>query len=452
MPLYLAIFWISYRLQIKNHRPTLLETRNHAWLARSLAGSLFGQFPSLLTETVILQGNCIYPDIYIYISYHIMSCSFQHQIFSYFLWPSCKQTGRAENPRENTCWVSDYQQRCHHTTCSHTTSHHTTCSHTTCHHTTCSQTTCSHAQLVITPLAHTQLVIKPLVITPLAHTQLVITPLAHTQLVITPLAHTQLTSHHSTCSHTTSHHATCHHTTCSHTTCHHTTCSHTTCHHITCSLTQLVITPLAHTQLVITPLAHTQLVITHLVTSTCIVAWQAWHLETSTFVSRGRRGTWWHRLPLLRGRRGTYGTGLAPVARLGRSGTPGRRGCWRHPPSFHVAGVALGDIDFHFCVAGVARMALGWLRWRAWAGVGRRDTAAVGVASVALGDIHLRFTWQAHLLTLTLPHTNCSTPILHHLFSLSCFPHAIFTFLLLLVWRSWHVGLSGPLIGREKGG
>ena len=41
-----------------------------------------------------------------------------------------------------------------------------------------------------------------------------------------------------------------------------------------------------------------------------------------------------------------------------------------------------------------------------------------------------------NLLTVTLPHTTCSTPILHHLFSLSCFPHAIFTFLLLLVGRS----------------
>ena len=51
-----------------------------------------------------------------------------------------------------------------------------------------------------------------------------------------------------------------------------------------------------------------------------------------------------------------------------------------------------------------------------------------------------------NLLTLTLPHTTYSTPILHHLFSLSCFPHAIFTFLLLLVGRSWHVGLSGALI------
>ena len=39
-------------------------------------------------------------------------------------------------------------------------------------------------------------------------------------------------------------------------------------------------------------------------------------------------------------------------------------------------------------------------------------------------------------LVLNLPHTTCSAPILHHLFSLSCFPHAIFTFLLLLVGRS----------------
>ena len=44
--------------------------------------------------------------------------------------------------------------------------------------------------------------------------------------------------------------------------------------------------------------------------------WQAWRLVTSTFVSRGMRGT------------------------------------WRHPPSFHVAGMALGDI--HLRIAGQA--------------------------------------------------------------------------------------------------
>jgi len=62
-------------------------------------------------------------------------------------------------------------------------------------------------------------------------------------------------------------------------------------------------------------------------------AWQAWHLVTSTVT--------------LRGRRGTYGTGLALVARLVLGVTPwrrgvlrGRRGTWRHPPSLCVAGLA----------------------------------------------------------------------------------------------------------------
>ena len=63
-------------------------------------------------------------------------------------------------------------------------------------------------------------------------------------------------------------------------------------------------------------------------------AWQAWHLATSTFVSRGRRGTWWH------------------------------------PPSFHVAGATLGDIDLRFA----------WQAWRLGTGrglVARLDWSAV---------------------------------------------------------------------------
>ena len=71
-------------------------------------------------------------------------------------------------------------------------------------------------------------------------------------------------------------------------------------------------------------------------------AWQAWHLVTSTFVSRGRRGTERTSTVVLRGRRGTDGTG-----------------------------------------------------WRAWSGFVACDAAALFVAGVALGDIHLRFTWQA---------------------------------------------------------
>ena len=135
---------------------------------------------------------------------------------------------------------------------------------------------------------------------------------------------------------------------------------------------------------------------------------------------RWRRGT-------LRGRRGTYGTGLALVARLGwssrrwRCGTlRGRRGTWRHPPSFEVAGVALGDIYLRFawpawhlatsafawrhpplfCVAGSG----GSRRWRRGTLRGRRGTwrhpPSFHVAGVAFGDIHLRFAWQAwHLAT-----------------------------------------------------
>ena len=85
-------------------------------------------------------------------------------------------------------------------------------------------------------------------------------------------------------------------------------------------------------------------------------AWQAWHLVTSTVT--------------LRGRRGTYGTGLALVARLVPKGRRGRRG-------FCVAGVALGDMDVHPA-------------WQVWHLVtstvilrGRRGTSGTGLALVA---------------------------------------------------------------------
>ena len=67
-------------------------------------------------------------------------------------------------------------------------------------------------------------------------------------------------------------------------------------------------------------------------------AWQAWHLVTSAFT--------------LRGRRGTYGTGLALVAQLRLAGAV----------AVCVAGVALGDMDLHFA----------WQAWRLrhWAGSG----------------------------------------------------------------------------------
>ena len=125
--------------------------------------------------------------------------------------------------------------------------------------------------------------------------------------------------------------------------------------------------------------------------------WQAWHLTTS--------------IVTLRGRRGTYGTGLALAARLVSHGavTP-RRFAWQawhfvtstfDPPSLCVAGMALDDMDCYFA----------WQAWRLWHWVGsggalgqpwRRDAAAFFVADVALRDICLHFVWQAsHFVTST---------------------------------------------------
>ena len=120
----------------------------------------------------------------------------------------------------------------------------------------------------------------------LTHTQLV-----HTQLVLTQLVHT--------CPHTTSSRNLSTHNLSTFTTCPDTTCP--------CSLC----------------VAGVALGDSHLQ-----FAWEAWHLW------HGRRGTWRHGPPLC-------------VAFL-----RGRRGAWRHPPSLCMVSVALGDI--HLCVAGVA--------------------------------------------------------------------------------------------------
>ena len=93
------------------------------------------------------------------------------------------------------------------------------------------------------------------------------------------------------------------------------------------------------------------------------ITWHAWHKLTSTVV--------------LRGRRSTYGTGWRPLAGICRLWRPGRRatlrgrrGTWWHPPWLHARS---------FCMAGASLM--------------------------ALGDIHLDFTWQAawHNLTSMTP-------------------------------------------------
>eukprot|EP00435_Cladocopium_sp_Y103_P049072 s2308_g14.t1 len=113
--------------------------------------------------------------------------------------------------------------------------------------------------------------------------------------------------------------------------------------------------------------------------------WQVWHLVISTFTLCGRGGTCGAHLPLV--------TRLMP-------------GDAADAAAFCVAGVALGDIDLHFvwqawrlvtwssfCVAGVALMALGWA-WRLVTSISTLHNS-LRVAGVALGDIDLRFVWQA---------------------------------------------------------
>ena len=125
--------------------------------------------------------------------------------------------------------------------------------------------------------------------------------------------------------------------------------------------------------------------------------WQAWHKLTSAVV--------------LRGRRGTDGTGWRPWAgiwRLGRRATlRGRRGTTSHPPSFHVASVAQPDIHLRFTWQAWHKLTSTFvLRGRrgthgtGWPGFGAWGAAPLCVAGVAQPHIHLRFTWQAwHKLT-----------------------------------------------------
>ena len=173
-------------------------------------------------------------------------------------------------------------------------------------------------------------------------------------------------------------------------------------------------------------------------------AWQAWH-NPSTFVSRGRRGTnshlpsfcvagvalmglggalgpvwsrmtprhfaWqalqaWHNLTstfVLRGRRGTHGTGWRAWAGLVADDAA----------ALCVAGVAQSHIHLRFAWQAWRSLTSTFVlrgrrgthgtRWRAWAGLVADDAAALCVAGVAQSHIHLRFAWQAwHKLTSTI--------------------------------------------------
>ena len=168
--------------------------------------------------------------------------------------------------------------------------------HTTCHHTICHDDNLLTHNSTHTQLAHIQLNSHNLLTHNSTHTQLA--HISHTTChhtynlssynllthnsTHTQLAHMQLNSHN-----LSSHNLLTHNLPYSYIT--HT---HTHSHTHTRFITQL-----PHTQLVHAQLAHTQLVLRDIHLR---FTWQAWHLVTSTFVSRGRRGT--------------YGTGRALVA------------------------------------------------------------------------------------------------------------------------------------------
>ena len=93
----------------------------------------------------------------------------------------------------------------------------------------------------------------------------------------------------------------------------------------------------------------------------------------------------------MRGRRGTYGTGWRAWTGLVADDAA----------ALCVAGVALGDIHLRFawqawCLETFtfvlrSRRGTYGTGWRAWTGLVADDAAALCVAGVALGDIHLRF-------------------------------------------------------------
>ena len=198
-------------------------------------------------------------------------------------------------------------QLCHTQLCQPPSLSHTTLSTTICHTHFCQPPSFTH-NFVNHHLSHTQL----------CHTQLCQPPSVNTTLSTTichTLSHTSLST-------------TIFHTQLCHTTLSHTTLSTTICHPDLCQPPSFTHNFVTH-NFVNHHLSHTTFTIFvthHLCRGTygtglalvaraalCVAGvalghihlrftWQAWHLETSTFV--------------LRGRRGTYGIGLALVARL----------------------------------------------------------------------------------------------------------------------------------------
>ena len=205
--------------------------------------------------------------------------------------------------------------------------------------------------------------------TQLTHTQLAHTHNLHTHNLLTHNLHTHniLTLTHTTCTHTTYSH-----TTYSHTTCTHTTYSHTTCRRGTWR--QVAALCVAGVALWDIHLRFTW------------QAWHVWHWAGSGGALGSHMSPWTPRLFAWQARH------LATCSYTLR----GRRGTLRHPPSFHMAGVALWDIHLRFT----------WQAWHVWHWAG---------SGGALGS-HMSpwtprlFAWQAwHFETWQAWHFETST-------------------------------------------
>ena len=73
----------------------------------------------------------------------------------------------------------------------------------------------------------------------------------------------------------------------------------------------------------------------------------------------------------------------------------------------------------------------------------RRDAAAVGVAGVALGDIHLRFTWQAwYLVTSTSTLAWQARHLWHWAGSGGALGFRCGAAVGVLAWQAWHLETS----------
>ena len=261
-----------------------------------------------------------------------------------------------------------------HTTLSHTVSLTQLClTPSFSHHVT--HTTLSHT-IFLTPFSHT-ISLTQLCHTPSFTRNFVTHRLTHATLsdtiFLTPCHSHNFVSHH--LSHTIfSHHLT--HTTLSHTIFHTQLChphhlSHTT---LSPTIFNFVTHHLSPTTLFHPQLCHTPSTLSHTIFHTQLCHPQLCHTHTQlchtpSFTNNFPRYFAWQACHLtLRGRRAT----------------------WLHPPWFRVAGVALGALG-----SGGALWSPGAPRHFAWQGV-------------ALGDIHIRFAWQAwHLVTSTF--VSCGT-------------------------------------------